>query len=141
MVGGGRRRWWPWSSATGTFYLLMLALGAGGGVLAAHLGCRLQRAGRGGGAVGGGGATALWHCRRARQQPGALAEANRDVNLDIGQTRARGRLVRRRHRPACTLPRRELGRHVSAAPARRRPVRSTIVAVQGSRLVLAPLRR
>lgn len=71
--------------ATGTFYLLMLALGCTAGALAAH-------AGLGGtaqvavGALVGMGATALWHLKRAKQPRSAPAESNRDVNLDIGQT-------------------------------------------------------
>jgi membrane protein implicated in regulation of membrane protease activity len=70
---------------TGTFYLLMLALGAAAAAIAAH-------AGAGGnaqlvaGALVGGGATALWHLKRARAPRSAPAESNRDVNLDIGQT-------------------------------------------------------
>ena len=71
--------------ATGTFYLLMLALGATAGALAAHAGLPLtgQIATA---AVLGGGAVVAWHLRRSRQ-PGALpAQANPDVNLDVGGT-------------------------------------------------------
>jgi membrane protein implicated in regulation of membrane protease activity len=71
--------------ATGTFYLLMLALGAGAGAIAAHLGlsgtAQVVCA-----AVVGVGATVAWHLRRAGQPKAAPAEANADVNLDIGQT-------------------------------------------------------
>ena len=71
--------------ASGTFYLLMLALGAAAGAIAAHLGIafngQLLAA-----ALIGGGAVAAWHFKRS-QQPAALpANANRDVNLDIGET-------------------------------------------------------
>jgi len=70
---------------TGTFYLLMLALGAAAGALAAHAGlattAQLAAA-----AVIGGGATAAWHFSRARAPRTAPSESNRDVNLDIGQT-------------------------------------------------------
>src|ERR1700754_212935 len=68
--------------ATGTFYLLMLALGCAAGAATAHLGfdatAQVLCA-----AVVGGGAVAIWHrTRRPRTLPAAL---NPDVNLDIGQ--------------------------------------------------------
>ena len=69
---------------TGTFYLLMLALGMAAAALVAHLGA-------GGGvqllaaALVGGGATSLWHWKRARTPHSAPAPQNRDVNLDIGE--------------------------------------------------------
>jgi membrane protein implicated in regulation of membrane protease activity len=69
---------------TGTFYLLMLALGAAAGAIAAHAGAGLELqivvA-----AVVGGVATALWHWRRRSQPRAAPASANRDVNLDVGE--------------------------------------------------------
>ncbi|MEH0165411.1 NfeD family protein [Paucibacter sp. JuS9] len=70
--------------ATGTFYLLMLAVGAAAAALAAHLGLSLpiQMVT---GAVIGGAAVALWHMRRSKQVR-LPAHADRDVNLDIGQT-------------------------------------------------------
>jgi membrane protein implicated in regulation of membrane protease activity len=71
--------------ATGTFYLLMIALGLGAGALAAHFGAmqpiQLLVA-----AVVGGGATVLWHWRRVAHAGPALPTAqDRDVNLDIGE--------------------------------------------------------
>ena len=71
--------------ASGTFYLLMLGLGAAAAALAAHAGLALT------GqllvaALVGGGAVAAWHVRRSRQAPAAPANANRDINLDIGST-------------------------------------------------------
>jgi hypothetical protein len=83
--------------ATGTFYLLMLALGCAAGAVAAHLpvlGARPQ--------VGRGGPGGRRHCGLALQavhahQGSAPAESNRDVNLDIGQTLRRRRMGRRRH--------------------------------------------
>lgn len=70
--------------ATGTFYLLMLAVGAVAGALAAHAGsgttAQIVSA-----AIAGGGATAAWHLRRARAPRSAPAESNADVNIDIGQ--------------------------------------------------------
>lgn len=68
---------------TGTFYLLMLALGTAAAALAAHAGlghnAQLVAA-----ALVGGGAVALWHLRRSRT-PHVPVEANRDVNLDVGE--------------------------------------------------------
>jgi membrane protein implicated in regulation of membrane protease activity len=69
--------------ASGTFYLLMLALGAAAGAIAAHLGI---------GSVGqmacaalvGGGAVVAWHLRRSRHPAALPASVNPDVNLDIG---------------------------------------------------------
>ena len=69
--------------ATGTFYLLMLALGCVAGALAAHAGLattpQLLAA-----ALVGAGATAGWHVKRLRQPAQAPSESNRDVILDIG---------------------------------------------------------
>ncbi len=71
--------------ATGTFYLLMLALGAAAGALAAHAGLALtgQIATA---ALLGGGAVAVWHQRRSRQPKALPAATNPDVNLDVGGT-------------------------------------------------------
>jgi membrane protein implicated in regulation of membrane protease activity len=71
--------------ATGTFYLLMLALGCVAGALLAHTGASASGQWVGA-ALLGGGATAAWHFKRARSPRSAPAESNRDVNLDIGQT-------------------------------------------------------
>jgi membrane protein implicated in regulation of membrane protease activity len=70
--------------ATGTFYLLMMALGMAAGALAAHLGLSstLQIAVA---ALAGGGATALWHWKRMKHPRSAPSAENRDVNLDIGE--------------------------------------------------------
>ena len=70
---------------TGTFYLLMLALGLAAGALAAHAGAstpvQLVVA-----ALAGGGAVAAWYLVR-RQRPGdPSARAQRSVNLDVGET-------------------------------------------------------
>ncbi|MFM8665807.1 MAG: NfeD family protein [Betaproteobacteria bacterium] len=70
--------------ATGTFYLLMLALGAVAAALAQMMdlpvATQVVVA-----ALVGGGATALWHLRRARHPQSAPAASNPDVLLDIGQ--------------------------------------------------------
>ena len=71
--------------ATGTFYLLMLALGAAAGALAAHAGLGLT-AQIACAAVLGGGAVVLCHLRRRRLPPALPAQTNPDVNLDIGST-------------------------------------------------------
>ena len=71
--------------ATGTFYLLMLAIGTAAAALAAHAGLgtsgQLIAA-----AVVGGGAVFAWHLRRRRQPRSAPAASNPDVHLDIGST-------------------------------------------------------
>jgi len=71
--------------ATGTFYLLMLALGLAAGALAAHAGgtvpAQLVVA-----AVVGGGAVTGVYLRRRRRPHAVEAGSNRDVNLDIGET-------------------------------------------------------
>lgn len=71
--------------ATGTFYLLMLAVGLVAGALAAHAGLGLPgqliaAAVVGTGAVGG------WHVLRGRRPPGPPANADPNVNLDVGET-------------------------------------------------------
>lgn len=69
---------------TGTFYLLMLALGMVAGALAAHLGfsqsMQLVAA-----AIVGGGAVAIWYKIRRKRPEGPAAGANRDINLDVGE--------------------------------------------------------
>ena len=121
--------------ASGTFYLLMFALGAAAGAVAAHLGAgfsqQLVAA-----AVVGGGATALWHFKRFRAPRSAPAEANPDVNLDIGQSVrveawAADGTARVSYRGATW----SVSYRGTGAPA---PGEHTIVAVQGSRLVVAP---
>ncbi|MDB5872180.1 MAG: hypothetical protein JWQ07_1622 [Ramlibacter sp.] len=69
---------------TGTFYLLMLAIGLAGAALAAHAGAGTSTQLLIAAAVGGG-AVAAWHLLRPKQ-PAGPASANRDVNLDIGET-------------------------------------------------------
>lgn len=70
---------------TGTFYLLMLSLGLAGGAIAAHLGAtvpmQLVVA-----AMLGGGLVVAWRSYKKHQPPALPAGANRDVNLDIGET-------------------------------------------------------
>ncbi|MGA1289422.1 MAG: NfeD family protein [Rubrivivax sp.] len=120
---------------SGTFYLLMMAVGAAAAALAAHAGMgttgQLIAA-----ALVGGGATAFWHLRRARHPRSAPADRNADVNLDIGQSvmvqdwDAQG-LTSVRYRGASWS-----ARH--AAPGQPTPGPHRIVAVHGNRLDLAP---
>jgi len=123
---------------SGTFYLLMLALGCAAGAVAAHAGLaptgQLVAA-----ALVGGGATALWHLKRARAPRSAPVESNRDANLDIGQMvlveawNADG-TARVQYRGAAWAVR-YAG---EGAPA---PGEHMIVSVQGSSLGVAPARR
>jgi membrane protein implicated in regulation of membrane protease activity len=120
---------------TGTFYLLMLALGSGAGALAAHLGLgnAMQMVAA---ALVGGGATAIWHFRRASAPRSAPAASNRDVNIDIGQTVhveawGQNRLARVPYRGASW----EVHHVGPGEPAAGEHV---IVAVQGNRLDVAP---
>lgn len=82
--------WWIATGAlvavemgSGTFYLLMLALGTAGAAIAAHMGLSstVQMLAA---AVLGGGAVIIWHLLRGKQPKALPAQANRDVNLDIG---------------------------------------------------------
>jgi membrane protein implicated in regulation of membrane protease activity len=70
---------------TGTFYLLMFAVGLAAAAIAAHLGAsvtsQLVVA-----ALVGGGAVIAWHFLRGKKMVGKNAEFNSDVNMDIGQT-------------------------------------------------------
>ncbi len=122
--------------ATGTFYLLMVALGAAAGALAAHAGFsvvgQVVLA-----ALVGAGATVAWHLQRARSPQSAPAESNRDVNLDIGQTV---------HVPAwqpdgtARVSYRGAQWQVRLAPGAAMATGDhTIVALRGTELVLAPL--
>ncbi len=70
--------------ATGTFYLLMLAIGAMAGAAAAHAGMGTAAQWLTAAALGAG-STAAWHWKRSSQAKPAPAAHNRDVNMDIGQ--------------------------------------------------------
>ena len=70
---------------TGTFYLLMIALGLVAAAIAAHLGVPLPMQ-VGAAALVGGGTTAFWYWyRRSREGDDRAAHQNHDVNLDIGE--------------------------------------------------------
>jgi membrane protein implicated in regulation of membrane protease activity len=90
MDMGAPTMWWLTTGllvatelATGTFYLLMLALGAAAAALAAHAGL-----GTSGqlivGALIGGGSVALWHWRQMQGPKAPAPSANRDLHLDVG---------------------------------------------------------
>jgi len=142
MDGSGSTLWWVVAGllvaielASGTFYLLMLALGAAAGAIAAHLGAGLdvQLVAA---ALVGGGATAIWHFKRFRAPRSAPAEANPDVNLDIGQSVrvdawAADGTAQVSYRGASWA----VGYRGAGTPA---PGEHTIVAVQGNRLLVAP---
>lgn len=70
--------------ATGTFYLLMLALGAVAAALASHAGLALSAQLLTAAVIGGGG-VAVWYAKRQHDAPAMPADENRDVNLDIGE--------------------------------------------------------
>ena len=121
---------------TGTFYLLMLALGMAAGAVAAHLGLsspfQIVTA-----ALFGGGATALWHWRRMHHPRSAPAAENRDVNLDIGErvnvlAWGADRTARVSYRGSTWTARLQ-----PDAPAQ--PGEHVVKAVEGNWLVLAPL--
>ncbi len=84
--------WWIAAGAavlaelvTGTFYLLMVALGLAGGAMAAHGGLGLSGQLLAAAVLGGGAVSAwhLWRQRAARSEP--EAGRNHDLLLDIGQ--------------------------------------------------------
>jgi membrane protein implicated in regulation of membrane protease activity len=70
--------------ATGTFYLLMIALGLAAAALGAHfgLGSPAQTILA---ALIGGGAVAGWHLGRSRGMQAEPAASNPDVHIDIGE--------------------------------------------------------
>jgi membrane protein implicated in regulation of membrane protease activity len=70
---------------TGTFYLLMLAIGLAAAALAAHLGlptaAQIVMA-----ALVGGGAVVAWYFIKKKRPGDPSARADRSVNLDVGET-------------------------------------------------------
>ncbi|MFM2187070.1 MAG: hypothetical protein RIR43_1642 [Pseudomonadota bacterium] len=122
--------------ATGTFYLLMLALGAVAAALAQWAGLAVS-AQIVAAAVVGGGATAFWHFRRAHHPLSAPAQSNPDVLLDIGQT-----VTVTEWRTDGTARVQYRGSEWDARSASDRPPAAgvhRIVSVQGNRLELAPV--
>ena len=135
--------WWLIAGAavalelvSGTFYLLMLALGMAAGAVAAQAGAGLALQLVCAALVGGGAVLAWSRLNRERQET-ADSSANPDLNLDVGQWvqvehwHADGS-AQVRHRGADWSA--ELDQPV-AHPA---PGRFRIVAMRGSHLILAP---
>lgn len=84
--------WWVVAGAviavelvTGTFYLLMLSVGLVAAAIAAYLGATLTLQWAVAAAVGGG-AVVAWRGYKKSQPAEAPANANRNVNLDVGET-------------------------------------------------------
>lgn len=120
---------------TGTFYLLMLAVGAAAGALAAHIGLPFASQLLGAAAVGGA-AVGVLHRQRSAKATGRSPRAaeNPDVNLDVGsrvQVEAWGadRQARVNYRGAAWS-----ARFVGGGPAM--PGEHVIVAIEGSQLML-----
>lgn len=122
--------------ATGTFYLLMFALGIAAAALAANAGFTLtwQLVAA---ALIGGGSTLAWHLvRRSRAGKAKPLAADRDVNLDVGepvqvQGWAGDRTTRVTYRGSVWNARLD----PAAAPA---SGLHRVAAVEGNWLVLAP---
>jgi membrane protein implicated in regulation of membrane protease activity len=118
---------------TGTFYLLMLAIGTAAGALAAHVGLPFPGQLVAAAAVGGA-AVGLWHRRRLAHPPGLPVGRNPDMNLDLGE---------RVHVDAWSADRRARVQYRGAAWNARfagagtpTPGEHVIVAIDGSQLVL-----
>jgi len=143
MMDWSASTWW-WLAAgllvaaellSGTFYLLMVALGCVAGALLAYagLGVAAQLALA---ALVGAGATAAWHWRRAHAPRSAPVESNRDANLDVGQTVfveawAGDRTARVQYRGSWWSAHLARGAAAAAGP-------HVIVAVRGNQLELSP---
>ncbi len=122
--------------ATGTFYLLMVALGLAAAAVATHLGLGLTAQIVVAALVGGIG-TGLWYAKRASAPPSAPASANRDVNMDVGAQLhvahwEADRTSRVTYRGSQWQARLQAGATPRAGP-------HTVAAVEGSVLVLVPL--
>jgi membrane protein implicated in regulation of membrane protease activity len=120
---------------TGSFYLLMLALGAVAAAAVAHLGfagaAQVVAA-----AIVGGGATTLWHFKRAKTHDVGDRLADRSVSLDVCeavfvQTWLEDGSTRVQYRGSTWQARLE-GGGIGA------PGRHVIVALEGNRLMLKP---
>jgi len=83
--------WWLLAGAavgielvTGTFYLLMLAIGLAAAAIASHLGLPLTGQLVAAASVGGG-AVVLWYFKRRRQPGKVPVQSNANVLIDIGE--------------------------------------------------------
>ncbi|HEY2559341.1 MAG TPA: NfeD family protein [Caldimonas sp.] len=121
---------------TGTFYLLMIALGLVAGAMAAHFGLA-ESAQFLVAAFVGGGATVAWHWRRRLQRgPAVDVTRDRDVHLDVGErvhvsSWAADRTARVRYRGSMWSARLAPGADAVAGDY-------AVAAVEGIWLVLAP---
>lgn len=70
---------------SGTFYLLLISLGLAAAALSAHAGLSMPYQWLCA-AVVGGGSVLVWRAYKHTQPESAPAQANHDVNLDIGET-------------------------------------------------------
>jgi membrane protein implicated in regulation of membrane protease activity len=119
---------------TGSFYLLMLALGLAASAIAAHLGLSAVAQWVIAALVGGGAAIA-WHFKRPHATATLHAGNNRDVNLDVGETvqvdrwEANGSTTVKYRGSSWTA----LAAHANPAPS---PGAHRIVEVRGSQLVI-----
>jgi membrane protein implicated in regulation of membrane protease activity len=143
-MSGSMASWWWWAAGaavalelvTGTFYLLMIALGLAAGALAASAGA-LANTQIVVASLVGAGATALWHRSRMRHPHSAPAASNPDVYLDLGaevqvpQWSASG-VAQVQHRGSVWQARLAPGAVALPGP-------HTIAAIEGNHLVLAPL--
>lgn len=121
--------------SSGTFYLLMIALGLVAGAVAAHAGLGLA-AQIALAALVGGGATAAWHLVRARRPPAPSARSDRNVNLDVGE---RVQVAAWDAERSASVRYRGTAWTAHLAPgAEPRTGEHVIVAVEGNWLVLAP---
>ena len=84
--------WWVMAGAviavellSGTFYLLMIAIGLAAAAVSAMLGAGLSTQ-VGVAAVVGGGAVIAWRAYKQGRPSAPRASANPDVNLDVGET-------------------------------------------------------
>ena len=144
-MSGSMATWWWWAAGaavalelvTGTFYLLMLALGLAAGAIAAALGALASTQITVASLVAAG-ATALWHRARLRHPRSAPTASNPDVHLDLGSV---VQVAQWSPAPGCEAQVHHRGsvwqaRLQSGAPALPGPHR--IVAVESNHLVLAP---
>ncbi|RZT93857.1 NfeD family protein [Rivibacter subsaxonicus] len=117
-----------------TFYMLVLALGAAAGAIAAHFGLSLPAQIVVFCLVGGGG-TALWHFKRARAPRSAPVASNRDAQMDIG---GRVRVERwEADRSSAVLYRGATWTARLRADGPAEPGEHEIVAVEGNHLIVA----
>ncbi len=134
--------WWILAGAavvaellTGTLYLLMVALGMVAGALVAHAGgsTTVQIATA---AIVGLIATAAWHFLKKKNAPAVTANANTDVNQDIGATVHVGHW---KHDGTAQVNYRGANWAVLAAPgATQHAGNYRVTAMSGNRLVVEP---